>query len=152
MVPGRTSGVRLNFRRIHLGAPSPPLSPLGFFLLSSAPFRLFACTLSPPLGATSLLLLLPAGFLLLFLSFAPLAASLVLRAPGLLGGPLRRGTFPCFFLGTTGTASSAPCFPLGVRVLAASRCLVVCGGIGSAAARFGARLRAWLSAWVRTWI
>jgi hypothetical protein len=141
MMPGSTAGVGFDLGGVHLGTAPSALGALGFFLLGGVALRLFPCALSPSLGPTSLLLLLPTCFILLLLSPAPLPTLFVLSAARLLSGLLYRSIPGDFFLSPAGTTGSTACFPFGIRLLAPSPCFVVCCRIGSAATRLRARFQ-----------
>jgi hypothetical protein len=125
LMSGRASGFRFDLGRIYLDMPSPPLGTLRFLRLTTVTLGLFTRALSPSLGATGLLFLLTACFVVLLLSPTPLATSFILRAAGLLGSRLCRSSFGSFFLGTTGTAGGAARFSLGIFLLTSPPCIRV---------------------------
>jgi hypothetical protein len=129
MVSGSTAGVGFDFRRVHLGTPSSALSAFGFFQLGSLALCLLPCALRPSFIATSLLFFLSTRLVLLLLSLAPCAASLVLSAARLFCSLL------CgFFFSPAGTAFSTARLPLGISLFAPSTPFIVRGRVGTAAA------------------
>jgi hypothetical protein len=148
-VSRHTSGFGFDLGHVLLGTPPSALGALGVFLLGRVPFRLFPRALRPSLGATSLFFLLAPRLVLFLLSPAPLAASFVFGAAGLLCDSFCSGTLRGFLFGATSTAGGAASFPLGIFLFSPPPRLVICRGVcATAAGGFRAGLRARLFLWI----
>jgi hypothetical protein len=103
---------------------------------------IFPCALRPSLGAAGLLLFLSTNLFVIdwHLSLASLATGVVLSAAGLLSGLFYSGPFCGLFFGPAAAASSTASLSLRVGLLGPPTSFFVCGGIGTPATGFGARL------------